>query len=564
MEIRERLVERVAEALALPPEHVKTLLEVPPDEKLGDYALPCFSFAKELKKAPPQIAAELAEKIGEDELIATAKATGPYLNLFLKRELVTQEVISAILNRSGSFGPGSLRKERVMVEYSQPNSHKAFHVGHLRGTSIGEALARILRHAGFEVVQTNYSGDTGMHVAKWLWCYLNFHNGETPPAEGKAAWLASIYVDAITRLDEEPERDAEVRDLNRLLDEGADETIMDLWSRTRQWSIDEFTKIYEELHAHFDYWFWEREMDERAKTVSQELLDKGIAKASDGAVIMDFEDRGKGVWVLLREDGTPLYSAKDIALAEQKFNKYDITRSIYVVGKAQALHMEQLFLTLNEMGFEHADKCFHLSFEEVRLPDGKMSSRTGKNILYHDLRKQVFEHTEAEIRKRHDDWDDEKVAAVTQAVGVCALKFEMIYRDHNKNITFDAAKVCDFEGDTGPYIQYTNARCNSILKKGSAPGMPESFAAATSDHEYALVKKLAAFPTIIDAIVNSYYPELLAKYALELAKIFNKFYHECKVLGSDAEAERTALVEASRSILEQSLTLLAIDAPKEM
>ncbi len=566
MEFKEAVAAQLSTVIGIDAGRLGALLEVPPDPALGDYALPCFSFAKELQKAPGEIAAAFAERAGGDGLIAGARATGPYLNLFLDRERVTQEVVSGIRDRKEEYGGGERRPEKVMIEYSQPNTHKAFHVGHLRGTSIGESLARILRHAGYEVVQANYSGDTGMHVAKWLWCYRKYHDGEEPPAEGRASWLAAIYVEAVKRLAEKPELEEEVRELNRRLDDANDEELMALWRQTRQWSIDEFNGIYKELGAHFDHWFWEREMEERAKSISKELLAKGIAEESEGAIIMDLEAEKKGVWVLLRNDGTPLYSAKDLALAEAKFDRYSITRSVYVVGKAQALHLEQLFLTLERMGFEHAGKCFHLSFEEVRLPDGKMSSRTGQNILYADLRDEVFSHTEREIRKRHGEWSEERIGEVVRAVGVCALKFEMIHRDHNKNIVFDAAKVCDFEGDTGPYIQYTHARCNSILKKldREPTAGAADWGAATSDHEYALAKKLAAFPAAVEEVSTSLYPERLATYLLELAKAFNKFYHECQVVGSEAEAARPLLVDATRIVLERGLFLLGIEAPTEM
>ncbi len=569
MELKERVAEKLTTELKQEKELVTALLEVPPDEKLGDFAFPCFSFAKAQQKAPAQIAEEFAKAVQLDDLIVEVAVKGPYLNLFLNKERVVKETVSEIVDQGEKYGTGDKQQDKVMVEYSQPNSHKAFHVGHLRGTSIGEALSRILRHAGYEVVQTNYSGDTGMHVAKWIWCYQKYHDGEEPPKEGKLGkWLASFYVEAVQKLEAQPELEEEVRQLNLKLDEGKDEQLMALWEKTRQWSIDEFNEIYAELGAHFDYWFWERAMEERGKEASKDLLHKGVAKESDGAIIMDLEEYGLGIWVLLRDDGTPLYSAKDLTLAEEKFRKYKIDKSIHVVGKDQELYFKQLFKTLELWGFKQAEKCFHLSYELVRLPEGKMSSRTGQNVLYTDLRDEVFAHTEKEIRKRHDDWDDTQVQAVVKAVGVCALKFEMIHRDHNKNIIFDAAKVCDFEGDTGPYIQYTHARCNSILKKLGKPPSVEGavFTSATSEHEYALVKKLAAFPAVITQVADALYPEHLAKYVLELAKVFNKFYHECQVVDESAEVEnaRALLVDASRTVLQRSLILLGIEAPEQM
>ncbi len=571
MDLKEKVAAKLAEELKLKSAaEFAQILEVPPDEKLGDYALPCFPFAKELKKAPPLIAKELVGKIKKDGLVEEVKVVGPYLNLFLNKENIINTTVTAVLEEKERYGAGASKAERVMIEYSQPNTHKAFHVGHLRGTSIGEALARILKHAGYDVIQANYSGDTGMHVAKWLWCYTRFHKDECPPKEGKGKWLASLYVEAVKKLEKEPELQEQVDTINRELEEGKEKALLDLWTQTRQWSIDEFDAIYDDLQAHFDKWWFEREMEAKGKAIAQELVKKGIARVSDGATIVDLEQYNLGVWVLLRKDGTVLYSAKDLALAEIKFNEHNIGRSIYVVGKAQALHMQQLFKTLELMEFKQAARCFHLSYEEVRLPDGKMSSRTGQNILYQEIKDEVFSYAEQEVRKRHEEWDEKEIAAVTKAVGVCALKFEMVYRDHNKPIVFETERVCDFEGDTGPYLQYTHARCNSILAKLAEQGKTvkkrSSFAAIASEHEFRLAKRLLDFPLVIEKVAATLYPEELAKYVLELAKTFNSFYHECKVLGEPADVEnaRALLVHATAVVLERSLFLLGIDAPKRM
>lgn len=558
MELRSAVAEALSKLIGT---DVHDLLEEPPEEH-GDYALPCFTFARERKQSPPIIARELAEKVRTGDLIVRAEAVGPYLNLFLNRAYVAQRVVTDA--RAESYGKRAPRGERVMVEYSQPNTHKAFHVGHLRGTSMGESLSRILRYAGFDVIQANYSGDTGMHVAKWLWCYTKYHADESPGTRpGK--WLAEIYVDAVKRLVAEPELQQEVDAINLALDTGEDEKLMAMWKQTRQWSIDELNEHYAELDAHFDEWFFESGMESRAKEVARELVEKGIAKESDGAIIVDLEDDGLGVWVLLRKDGTPLYSAKDIALAEQKFTRFRIDRSIYVVGNEQALHMRQLFRTLEQMGFPQADKCFHLGYDLVRRPEGKMSSRTGQNILYTDLREEVFRVTEQEIHARHEEWDAEKIAATVRAVGVCALKFEMVFRDVNKPIIFDAEKVCDFEGDTGPYLQYTHARCNSILLKLDRKlDRLDEAGALTADAEYRVVRQLQGFPGVVEEVAKGYQISLIAKYALELAKLFNSFYHECRVVGDEKEGARAQLVDATRAVLARCLDLLGIAAPKEM
>lgn len=561
--MREQVVNLIAEQLGLEAARVDALLEVPPDERLGDYALPCFVFAQERKQAPPAIAAAFAEQL--QDALFTANATGPYVNLHLDRRRVAETAVRAA--RTEKYGRVDGQGERVMVEFSQPNTHKAFHAGHLRGTSMGEALARILAFAGRTVVRANYSGDTGMHVAKWLWCYTRFHDGELPPAEGRGAWLASIYVEAVRRLAESPELEEEVQALNLALDKGEDKRLMRLWEETRQWSIDELEAIYDELDTRFDVWTFEREVEPRAKEVARELLAQGVAEESDGATIVDLEEEGLGVWVLLRQDGTPLYSAKDLALAEKKFTEQQIDRAVYVVGKDQELHFRQLFATLRRWGFAQAERCVHLCFEMVRLPGGKMSSRTGQNLLYADVRDEVFAYTEGQIRERHPDWTSERVAETVRAVGVCALKFEMIVRDINRQIVFETERICDFEGDTGPYVQYTHARCNSILKRlGREPSSDAADFSGVGESEYRLAKELLRFPVVVAEAADTLQPAPLARYALSLAKACNTFYHECKVVGAGEGIEdaRALLVDATRLVLARALSLLGIAAPSEM
>lgn len=541
------------------------LLEVPPDPKLGDYALPCFILAKERKIAPAKIAQELAGKLSA-EFLEKVVAAGPYINFFIHPQSRAKAVLETIHAQHEDYGKQLPKAERVMVEYSQPNTHKAFHIGHVRNTSLGEALSRILRHAGYEVIQANYMGDTGAHIAKWLWHYLK--NPEEPPADQqeREKWIASIYVRAVKALAEQPEAEQEVAQILQELDQRTPGRITDIYDRTRQWSIEAFNSIYKDLHAHFDYWFFESEVEERGKEISRELVSRGIATVDDGAIIMDLKDLNLGVWVLLRKDGTALYSAKDLALAERKFEQYAIDRSINVVGAAQSMHFQQLFATLRLMGFPQADKCYHLSYVEVRLPTGKMSSRTGQNILYSDIRQELVEYTTAEVRKRHPDWTDERVERVARQVTVAALKYDMLATDPNKIIVFDPKRATEFEGETGPYLQYTHARACSILAKAGEVQKTQG-AMLMHEKEQQLLRTLGGFPEAVERSARQYAPNQMAHYAMALAKEFNTFYHDCPVLSVDdalLRADRLALVAATVTVLGSALRLLAIDAPQEM
>jgi len=543
-----------------------TLLEVPPNPQLGDYALPCFMLAKERKKSPVIVAQELAAAISAPFLVES-RAVGPYVNFFIKKDLFAKEVIQAVLSQKTIYGTQEKKSDKVMIEYSQPNTHKAFHVGHLRGTSIGESLARILRHAGYDVIQANYSGDTGAHIAKWLWYYTT-HDRTEPPTDPheREAWIARMYVNAVKALADQPEREEEVGKILLELDARTPGELNDIYLKTRQWSIDAFNTIYSDLHAHFDHWFFESEVEERGKVISHDLVARGIAKEDDDAIIVDLESKNLGVWVLLRKDGTALYSAKDLALAEVKFNTYHIDRSLYIIGAAQGLHMQQLFETLRQMGFPQTEKCYHLSMNEVRLPTGKMSSRTGQNILYSDMREEVAEHATREVLERHPDWEPARVKIVVDKVITAALKFDMLAIDPNKSLIFDTKRATEFEGETGPYLQYTYARANSIIAKTGGVVTLGTGALLTHEKETELLRQLSLFPSIVARAADEYAPSHVAHHCTSLAKAFNSFYHDCPVLSAEGELknDRLALVHATIAVLRSGLDLLAIDALEEM
>ncbi|MFH1211646.1 MAG: arginine--tRNA ligase, partial [Candidatus Woesearchaeota archaeon] len=446
MEYREHIASVLEKETKLGKEQILGCLEQPKDVSLGDYAFPCFALSKKFRKSPAEISSDLSLKIKPDRVIAKIESKGPYLNFFIAKGDFAESVLKSIFSQKGDYGKGPKKTDRVMVEYSQPNTHKAFHVGHLRGTSIGESLSRILKFSGYKVVQANYMGDTGAHVAKWLWCYMKFHKGERPPKENAEKWIASIYVEAVGKTTEDTQK--EIDEVNYKLENNLDKELKKLWQESRKWSLDCFDLIYKELDAHFDALFFEGELDKRAKEISESLIAKKIVEVSDGATIIDLKKYNLGVWVLLRKDGTVLYSAKDLALAERKFTEFKIDKSIYVVGAAQSMHLSQLFKTLELMGFKNAEKCHHLSFLEVRLPTGKMSSRTGQNILYSDLKHELLGKLKEEVDKRHPDWDEKRKESSVQSIFSAAIKFDMLLQDYNRVIVFDIARAMDFEGET--------------------------------------------------------------------------------------------------------------------
>lgn len=529
-------------------------IEIPPSLELGDFAIHSYR----LKHKPE----DLRAKIKPPSFIEKTEIKGPYLNLFIKKELLAKETIKEILKKKQNYGKKK-KKERVMIEFSEANTHKAFHIGHVRGTSIGESLARILEFNGKKIIRVNYQGDTGMHVAKWLWCYLNFHKNEPFPKEDVEKWIASIYVQAVQKLAINPEYQDKVNEINIKIETRKDKKINDLWKKTRKLSLDAFELIYKDLNTKFNYYFFEKDFEKRGREISKELINKGIAKIDNGATIINLEPYNLGIWVLLRKDNTVLYSAKDLALAEKKFNKYKINKSIYVVGSEQNLHILQLFKTLELAGFNQANKCYYVPVCEVRLPTGKMSSRTGENVIYSDFKKELIEYASGEIKKRHHGLKDKEISTRALSISISALKYSMLKQDLNKPIIFAKEEALNFEGDTGPYIQYTYARASSILRKSNKP-IKKFKIESINEKEIAIVKGLSNFPAIAENSANKLDPTLLAIYAFKLSQLFNEFYHSCPVINSKEEDFRLALVESTKIILRNSLDLLGISPLEEM
>ncbi len=551
------------EGINLTEEEIEKLLETPPPSQLGDYAFPCFFLAEKLKKEPKEIALELRKKIGDiPKEIDDIKVSDAYLNFFINRKKFAESLIKEVLNKKEKFGNYVGKKEKVMIEFSQPNTHKAFHVGHIRGTSLGESIARVLEFCNNKILRANYQGDTGMHVAKWIWAYKKYHAREKIKKD--ESWIASIYVDAIKKLAMNAELQKEVEEVNKKLETGKDKGLVQLWKKTKKISLESFEKIYRQLNTRFDIYFFESEMEKGGKNIAEELLKKKIAKISDGAVIIDLKKYNLGVWVLLRKDGTVLYSAKDLSLVEYKFSKYKINRSIYVIGISQSLHMAQLFKTLELAGFHHLKNCIFIPFSEVRLPTGKMSSRTGENILYSDFLKEIIKYAKEEISQREPKLEKKELEKRALKISIGAIKYYMLKQNPNKNIIFNPKESINFEGDTGTYILYSYVRALSILKKSKKKIKKKIEIENIEPLEFELLKKISQFPEIVSVANRNLNPSIIANYSYSLSKLFNEFYHSCLVIGSEKEEFRLLLVEAVKYVLKNSLWLLGIETLEKM
>ncbi len=557
--MKEAIATLLKKEVLLKKSEIKKLIETPPSPEMGDYAFPCFSLSKQFKKNPNQIAEELKNKIKFPRQIEKIEVSGAYLNFFVNRKIFAKNLVNQILKQKNNFGKKKFNLKR-MVEFSQPNTHKSFHVGHIRGTSLGESLARIAEFFGEKVIRANYSGDTGMHIAKWIWCYKKYHSKEKLKKD--ESWIALIYVDAVKKLSANEKFQKEVDMVNKKIEDKSDKEINALWKKTRQLSIDSWKKIYKELNTHFDMHYFESEVEKRGKEITKELVKKGIAKISDGATIIDFEEQGLGVLVFLRRDGTVLYAGKDLALAEKKVEK-KMDWYIYVVADEQNLYLKQIFKTLELMKFKEVKKFHHVSFGLVKLPEGKMSSRTGENILYSNFLKEVTDFAKRRIKERTPKIKNNELEKRALIISVAAIKYSMLKQRSSKNIIFKKQDALNFEGDTGPYLLYSYARAGSILRKTKSKNKQFKIK-QLNQNEIKIIKKLSQFPEVVLNAYSNFNPSLIANYSYHLAQIFNEFYHACPVIGSEQESFRLALVKSFKHVLENSLNLLGIETLEKM
>ena len=542
-------------------------LETPPSQELGDYAFPCFILSKSLKQSPNEIAQELCKKIRLSGIILKTEVKGPFLNFFINKNMLNEETLTRIHKLKDKFGLAKQNRKNIMVEFFHANTHKGVHIGHVRNISLGAALSNIMEFAGYNVIRVNYQGDIGPHVAKALWGYMNLKSKE--PRKHKGEWLGQLYSKANTISKENKESEAEIKKINNDLYKG-DKKILALWKKTRKYCLDDFKEIYKVFGVKYDRFYFESQVEKSAVKIAKELYSKGIACKSEGAIIVNLNRFGLGVYVLLTQDGNAVYHTKDLALAELKVKDFKkIDKSIHVVGKEQELYFRQLFKTFELIGSPLANKSFHLIYELVMLPEGKMSSREGNIVLYIDLVDKLKELARTEVEKRHSDWSKTKRERAIDQIAFGALKFAMLSRENNRILLFDWDKVLDFEGESGPYVQYAYARICSILRKrgGKITDIAKiDYSLLEKDMESELVRLLSDFPSKVEDAAQQYKPHIIARYLLDLAQKFNEYYHKHNILNEkeDIKEARLLLIISVKQVLRNGLNLLGIEAPEQM
>ncbi len=542
----------------------------------------------------PQKAQEIAEQVkaqlGSVAGIGHIEALKGYLNVYFKTSEYAGRVVEEVLKNGVEFGRGATKSETVMVEYAQPNTHHSFHIGHARNTILGEVLARLVEFAGFKTIRASYPGDLGLGVITVMWIYEKMYKGQEPAGvHERGQWMLKLYAEATALLEkkenETPEAtaqretyEAERREMYRKWDAG-DETVRELWRVTREWSLEELRDILHMLDVNIDVWFYESEVDEPSKAIINELIERKIAddeRATGGPVIVKIDEKlglTKDKYrtaVVLRNDGTSLYLTKDLALAKDKFEKYHVDRSIYVVDFRQSLHFQQAFKILELWGFKQAEKCYHLSYGYVTLPEGAMSSRKGRVTLFKEVYDEAVKRVLSVEAEKSVEIAPEEREKIAQQIGMGALVYSLLSVDNNKDIVFDINEALSFDGRTGPYIQNAYVRANSILKKAQAAGNElrvASYEYELTKQEIELIEQMSQFPQKVQQAAEEYRPLIMATYTYDLANAFHSFYHAVPVLQTEDENTKNArlrLVAAAKQAISNALRLLDIQSPDVM
>ncbi len=559
----------IAELLAahiegLSAEEIFDLIEIPTDSSMGDYAFPCFRLAKLLRKAPPMIAAELAGKIEGGSLFAKVQPVNAYLNMFIDRSFLAGMTLDAVCAEKQDYGRGTLGAGRtVIVEYSSPNIAKPFHIGHIRTTVIGNSLYKIYDFLGYNVVRINHLGDYGTQFGKMIVAYRRWGKKEDVEREPIKS-LLSYYV----RFHEEAEKDPGLEDEARkafyeLEHGGAAET--DLWQWFRSESLKEFKRVYDMMGIDFDSYNGESFYTDKMPAVIDELKEKGLLVKSEGAEIVDLEPYGLTPAVIRKSDGTSLYITRDIAALLYRKRTYDFYKCLYVVASQQDLHFKQLFKVVELMGYDWAkDSCVHVPFGMVSTEEGTLSTREGRVVFLEDVLNQAIDKTREIIIEKGVNTDDADETA--KVVGVGAVLFNELSNGRIKDYTFKWDDVLNFDGETGPYVQYTHARAASVLRKAGDMGGEADLGAVIGDAAYELIKLLYRFPEAVEDAAEKNEPSVVTRHIVDVAQAFNKFYHDEHILsGSAAEMNaKLKLTLAAKQVIANGLGLLGIKAPEKM
>ncbi|MDP7140915.1 MAG: arginine--tRNA ligase [Candidatus Woesearchaeota archaeon] len=543
-------------------------LEIPPSSNFGDYAFPCYPLAKILKKNPNDIAVNLSKKIEKNDIIQKIETNGPYINFFVNKSAFSKAILTKIFKEKGEYGLSNIgKKEKVMVEYSSPNTNKPLHLGHLRNDSIGMAISNILSFTGHDVTKSILYSNRGIHICKSMLAYQHYGKNKKPTTTIKPDhFVGKFYI--LYEKKKTKKLEAELGEMLRKWEAG-DKKTRALWKKMDAWAIKGFKETYQKFGSEFDVEFRESDFYNKAKPIIELGLKKNIfiKDEEENRIIANLEEHGLADKTILRGDQTSIYITNDLALTKHKFEKFKLDSSVWVVGSEQNLYFQQLFKILELLGFNWSKNCHHMSYGMVYLPEGKMKSREGIVVDADDIIKSIITLSKKEIKKRYKKISKKELEERAEKIGIGALKFFLLKTDTRKDIHFNPEESLSFEGETGPYVQYVYARISSLIKRSKLDVKDTiNYMFFDEEAELALIKLLGKYPKVLENAATNYKPYLLARYLLELAQKFNEFYQYCPILKSEEHLMQARLLLAYcvKEIIGSGLKLLGIDVLEEM
>jgi arginyl-tRNA synthetase len=540
------------------------MVEVPPNSEMGDYAIPCFKFAKIMRKSPNMISEEISNNITTGDYFEKAVNTGPYVNFFVNKKFFAESLLKEVYEKKEKYGSKDIGQGRkVVVEFSSPNIAKPFHIGHIRTTVIGNAINKIYRFMGFDVVAINHLGDYGTQFGMLISAYKKWGDKEAIEAN-PIPELLKLYIKFNAEAEENEEYKDQARYWFKELENGNEEAL-ELWQWIKDVSLTEFNRVYGMLNVEFDSFAGESFYSDKMPRVIKELEEKNLLVESQGAQIVDLEEFNMPSPLIKKSDGSTLYITRDIAASIYRKETYDFYKNIYVVGSQQNLHFQQWIKIVELMGYEWAKDCIHVPFGMVSLEEGTLSTRKGRVVFLEDVLNKAVEKTLEIINDRNPNLEDKE--EIARKVGIGAVLFQELYNNRIKDYTFSWEKTLSFEGETGPYVQYTYARTCSILRKYQEELDTDiDFSLITGDKEFEILKTLEGFSDIVESSMYKEEPFYITRFIVELAQKFNRFYHESQILTDDKELtkSRILLTYAVNTAIRNGLQLLGIETPERM
>ncbi len=533
------------------------LLQTPPDPRMGDYALPCFTLAKEYKKVPQEIAKDLEKRLKASKNIEKITANGPYLNFFINKAAYNKDIIES------KFQKKKQKNKVITIDFSQPNIMKPFSIAHLRSTMIGNAISQILTYEGYKVIKINHLGDWGTQFGKMMYAYETWGN-KKDLMKDPMHYMTDLYVKFHKEAESNPSLEDKGREWFAKLEKG-DKKARVYWELFSKLSLQYYNKTYKRLNISFDSWAGEAFYEPLLKDTIALLQKKGIVKKSEGALVVDLESYGITPCIIQKSDGSTIYATRDIAAAIYRAKTYHFDKNLYVVDVRQSLHFQQVFKTLELANFLWAKDCIHLPFGTMKFEDGVMSTRKGIIIFLEDVIDKAVDSVEKIIEEKNPSLKNKN--KVAEQIGLGAIIFWDLSHDRIRDITFSWEKVLDFNGETGPYVQYTHARAAAILRKAKGTKEKPCYEKLATTQEKELLKQLSLYEEIIEKAADQYKPSILAKYLITLCQVFNDFYEHCPCVTEEDKtlaSARLQLVKKTKETLAHGLSLLGIQAPEEM